>query len=280
MSLVAEPHELNRSFDWQPHPGPYRLISDEQARAYDEDGFFVLEDVIPAPMIERIIAEIDPFEAELEAVLREAEGGRIFIARADKLTFTVHLVAQSALLHEFAGSDLFADLCADLIGPDVRFYWDQAVYKKPAPDATFPWHQDNGYAFIEPQQYLTCWIPLTDATEDNGCPIVVPGIHRQGTLAHRLTDDGFVCLEDPEGAMAVPARAGSIVVFSSLTPHCTGPNLTEDVRKSYILQYAVDPSVILREGEDGNVDHTAVDDPERRFKLLEAGRRVTASGGS
>ncbi|MCH8850408.1 MAG: hypothetical protein IIC89_06245, partial [Chloroflexi bacterium] len=29
-----------------------------------------------------------------------------------------------------------------------------------------------------------------------------------------------------------------IVVFSSLTPHMTGPNTTSDVRKAYILQYA------------------------------------------
>ena len=74
-------------------------------------------------------------------------------------------------------------MCADLIGPDVRLYWDQAVYKKPGTESPFPWHQDNGYAFVEPQQYLTCWVALTDATEDNGCPWVVPGLHRRGALA-------------------------------------------------------------------------------------------------
>ena len=105
--------------------------------------------------------------------------------------------------------------------------------------------------------------------------MVVPGLHRRGTLAHRFTDDGFVCLDDPDDVVTVPARAGSIVVFSSLTPHCTGPNLTDEVRKSYILQYAVDPSTILREGEDGNVDHEAVDHPERRFPLLRDGIRVS-----
>ena len=35
-------------------------------------------------------------------------------------------------------------------------------------------------------------------------------------------------------------RAGDIVVFSSLTPHTTGPNLTGEVRKSYIVQFAPD----------------------------------------
>ncbi|MEZ5167264.1 MAG: hypothetical protein R2695_12550 [Acidimicrobiales bacterium] len=33
-------------------------------------------------------------------------------------------------------------------------------------------------------------------------------------------------------------RAGGAVVFSSLTPHMTGPNTTSAVRKTYILQYA------------------------------------------
>ena len=38
--------------------------------------------------------------------------------------------------------------------------------------------------------------------------------------------------------MPAPVRAGSALVFSSLTPHTTGPNLTDAVRKAYILQYA------------------------------------------
>ena len=112
------------------------------------------------------------------------------------------------------------------------------MYKKPGTEFPFPWHQDNGYAFVEPQQYLTCWVALTDATEENGCPWVVPGLHRLGTLAHEYSDIGFVCLREPEGAVPVPAPAGSIVVFSSLTPHSTGPNRTGTVRKSYIVQFA------------------------------------------
>ena len=85
---------------------------------------------------------------------------------------------------------------ADLIGPDVNLYWDQAVYKKPEKPRRFPWHQDNGYTFIEPQHYLTCWIALTDATEDNGCPWVAPGLHRSGTLAHRYVEPlGYECFD-------------------------------------------------------------------------------------
>lgn len=52
-------------------------------------------------------------------------------------------------------------------------------------------------------------LALTDATIDNGCPHVVPGVHRRGTLAHRYVEPlGFECLEDPVGAVAVPVPAG------------------------------------------------------------------------
>src|SRR6202034_175456 len=80
--------------------------------------------------------------------------------------------------------------------PILRLYWDQAVYKKPEYPKPFPWHQDNGYTYIEPQAYLTCWVALNDATLDNGCPWVIPGGHLRGTLAHRASKLGFVCRED------------------------------------------------------------------------------------
>ena len=182
------------------------------------------------------------------------------------------------MLRDFCTSALFADLCHDLIGPDARLYWDQSVYK--APHATEPvlWHQDNGYTFVEPQAYLTCWVALTDATPDNGCVRVLPGAHRAGTLAHRDTPIGYECCHDPEGALAVPVRAGSIVVFSSLTPHATGHNTTDATRKAYILQYAPDGAVALHgDPADGAPSaRIAQDDPRRQFPVLTAGERLPA----
>ena len=149
------------------------------------------------------------------------------------------------------------------------------MYKKPDTQASFPWHQDNGYAFVEPQQYLTCWIALTDATRDNGCPWVIPGLHRLGTLAHHLTETGLVCLENPPDAVAVPVKAGSIVVFSSLTPHCTGPNRTDQVRKAYIVQYAPDGAEVQMFDADGELQVYPADDARRQFPILREGQPVT-----
>ncbi|HVT42688.1 MAG TPA: phytanoyl-CoA dioxygenase family protein [Acidimicrobiales bacterium] len=275
-ATVPTPHERNTSFAWHDHAGPFRAVSPAQARQYDERGFFVLEGALDATEVAAVQDAIDPFEAEQEEALRAMEGGRFFIARADEITFTTHLVLQSPVLRTFAASALFADVCADLVGPDVRLYWDQAVYKKPGTDSPFPWHQDNGYAFVEPQQYLTCWVALTDATEDNGCPWVVPGLHRRGTLAHEYSDIGFVCLRDPDDAVPVPVAAGSIVVFSSLTPHSTGPNRTDEVRKAYIVQFAPTGAEVLRPEPGGGVTRVPADDPARQFEVLRGGRRVSA----
>ncbi len=244
-------HPRNTAFQWQQTVrNGFRLISDVQADRYADDGYFLLENAFSQAEIKAVIEAIAPLEEATEAFLKTRENGTHTIARAGEITFSPHLVTRSQVLKDFSLHPVFRALTYDLIGPAVRLYWDQAVYKKPGTPDEFPWHQDNGYAYVEPQQYLTCWVALTDATLTNGCPWVIPGIHRHGTLQHDWTPLGFRCLDAVEDAIAVPATAGSIVVFSSLTPHRTGPNLTDSVRKSYILQYAPDGAVVWRNSSE------------------------------
>jgi len=272
--MPPERHPWNHSFTWEPRRGPFRRVTAAQARAYDERGFFVLEDAFDAATLQEVIDAIEPFERQTRDFLRTQPNEKFFIADAQTITFTIHLVARSSLLRAFCSGPVFQDLAHDLIGPDVRLYWDQAVYKRSEKPRPFPWHQDNGYTYVEPQQYLTCWVALTDATEENGCPWVVPARHRLGTLKHWPTDLGFQCLEDPTDAVAVPARAGSIVVFSSLTPHCTGPNRSAAVRKTYIVQFAPDGARTLRANGDSGVNAELQIAPDRQFPILRNGQRV------
>jgi len=263
-------HPDNQSFDWLNPPGPFRLLSDEQVAAYREEGGFVLEDAFTPEEIEAVMVAIDPFEAEAEATLRKLDGARFGIARADEIVFAPHLVSRSDVLKSFSRHPVFCQLVSELIGSDVRLYWDQLVYKKPHTPDEFPWHQDNGYTFVQPQQYLTCWVALSDATIENGCPWIVPGVHLNGTLDHRWTDLGFECLSNPPVAKALEVKAGSVAVFSSLTPHRTGPNITDLTRKSYILQYAPDGAVMYpREGEP-----RAAANPEWQYFVTREGEPV------
>jgi ectoine hydroxylase-related dioxygenase (phytanoyl-CoA dioxygenase family) len=267
------PHALNRGFAWQPPRGPFRRVTAAQAERFDEQGFCVLEGAIAPDVIAAVTAEIDPWEEKVERVLQGLPDKKVFIARAGEITFTTHLVLRSKLLREFCAGALFQDVAHDLVGRDVRLYWDQAVYKKPGTEKEFPWHQDNGYTFVEPQQYLTCWVPLTDATLDNGCPWVVPGLHRRGTLAHWMTDTGWRCLDAAPDAVACPVRAGDVLVFSSLTPHRTGPNRSDAVRKAYIVQFAPDGARVVAEGAAG-AGGTPCDHPERQYPILRGGAAV------
>lgn len=83
---------------------------------------------------------------------------------------------------------------------------------------------------------------------------------------------GFVCLDDPPNAIAVPANAGDIVVFSSLTPHCTGPNRTaHDIRKAYIVQFAPESAAILTTDSNQRLTTVLANDSERQFPILTDG---------
>jgi phytanoyl-CoA hydroxylase len=273
-------HPWNRGFAWEPSPPPYRRLTDDQVAAFDRDGFVVVEDVFDAATVAEVVGETDRFEAGVEAYLADLEDQRISIAEAGAITFTTHLVTRSPLLAGFARDAFFSGVCADLVGPDVNLYWDQAVYKKPEKPRRFPWHQDNGYAFVEPQQYLTCWVALTDATADNGCPQVARGRHRAGTLAHTYVEPlGWECFDDPGDVAVAEVGAGGVVVFSSLTPHLTGPNVTADVRKAYILQYAPAGAEVLQGRPPGEpTGRTPADDPGRQFPVVRGGEPVVPHG--
>lgn len=280
-------HPWNTEFSWRQTQGPFQVLDETQAMQFDRDGYLVLDGVFEPELVHRVTEAIDPFERKVEAYLRE-HGHQAMqrsarrsededISDASAITFTIHLVKRSEVLRSFARHPVLLGLCADLIGPDVSLYWDQAVYKKPENPRRFPWHQDNGYTYVEPQQYLTCWVALTDATVVNGCPQVVPGIHRLGTLQHHYVDPlGWECFEDPDGAVAAPVGAGGVVVFSSLTPHLTGPNLTDEARKAYILQYAAAGAHVLS-GDPADGPPTGrqpCNAADRQFPVLRNGRPV------
>jgi ectoine hydroxylase-related dioxygenase (phytanoyl-CoA dioxygenase family) len=270
--IEPRPHPANVDFVWEPITREPRLLTAEQVRQFDEQGYVLVPDVIDLDAIAEVRDAIDRLEVFSPTYGRDIDGTHMEVANRDEITFTIFLVVRCEPARRFARHPALVGICRDLVGPDVRLYWDQAVYKKPEPTREFPWHQDNGYTFVEPQQYLTCWVPLVDATVDNGCPWILPGLHRGGTLVHEATPVGFQCLSDGTGAVPVEAPAGSVVVFSSLTPHRTGPNRTDAVRKSYILQYAPDGAEAVDTATGTRIRQ---DDPTRQFPVLRDGVAVT-----
>jgi hypothetical protein len=273
--MQRRPHPWNDDFTWRDHDRATTMLTPEQVRAFDEVGFFVFEDAFDEATLARLEEEIAPGEQMVRELLEQLPGGRISVAGLDTQTVAPHLVLRSPWLREFCTQPLLAGMCRDLVGDDVRLYWEQSVFKQPDSAEPVLWHQDNGYTFVVPQDYLTCWIAITDATLDNGCVSVMPGAHRDGTLEHRETPIGFECWGDHDAAVDVPVRAGSIVVFSSLTPHATRRNLTDEVRKAYIVQYCHAGAVGWIPRPDGSRgDSIGQDDPARQFEVVRAGQLV------
>lgn len=259
------PHPRNTAFAWVDAPAAgMRRLTPAQIAQFNTQGFFVYRNAFTHDEIDAVIAAIDPLEAAQDAAERAKASPRR-LDFLDAMSFTIHIAQRSPVLSAFARHQVYRDICRDIMGEGpVRLYWDQSVYKKSGNPQEFPWHQDNGYTFIEPQQYLTCWTPLVDVDEQNGCPWIAPGWHRGGTLEHWPTPLGLTCMEQAEGALPAPAKAGDIVVFSSLAPHRTGPNLRAgSVRKAYILQYAPDGAVAYRAGDAPEPQN----DPQRQFLI-------------
>ena len=133
-----------------------------------------------------------------------------------------------------------------LVGPEII---GSSVYRiRPkAPGYTrgaVPWHQDSGYFLphCDTNLIVTCWIPLVDATIDNGCLNVLPKSHQQGIVRHYTGGQGGYLeiaqedLPDPE-PVAIEMRAGSVLFMTNLTPHASFENTTDIVRWSVDLRY-------------------------------------------
>ncbi len=91
---------------------------------------------------------------------------------------------------------------------------------------------------------MSVWVPLTDATIDNGCMEFVAGSHKSDVIAHQsirndprihgleLTPAAFAAMRKP---IACPIPAGGATVHTAYTLHHTGPNLTDEPRRALIL---------------------------------------------
>lgn len=204
-------------------------ITPEQERAFRERGFFHLGPVFDADELAEIRAAYDRC---LARPMRVGEAGET------PFLYSPLLQLQSPVLRRYACSPKLAAVSAALLGPDVRLYWDQAVFKPPGATSETPWHQDNGYAPVEPLEYVTFTLALDATTRENGCLWIQPGSHRRGVVPH-VSDGGFFYRAEAGGDPGLPCEQpeGDVLVFSSLTVHRAGGNRSGTPRRSWVIQH-------------------------------------------
>ena len=221
------------------------VISPEQVKQYHDEGYTVLERVIPQEHLAALRAEaqryIDLMHEEMDALASDTLG----ISHRDKRYFISNKHTSSQALQNFLFSDLMADITKAILGDDVYLFYEQYVIKAAEKGMKFSWHQDSGFVDFEHSPYLSCWCALDDMTEENGTIYVLP-YSRAGTrdLIEHVREEGTNDKigyhgDDPGEPVIVPA--GSVALFSSLTFHRSGANTTPNMRRSYLAQYSAEP---------------------------------------
>lgn len=102
-----------------------------------------------------------------------------------------------------------------------------------------PWHQDAQVHLEEadPSFILTVWLPLCDATPENGCLQLIPRQHLRDTV---YWSEGFGISEEnlpAVDAVTLPMQKGSVLLMHKLIPHRSTPNSSDDIRWSLDLRY-------------------------------------------
>lgn len=139
-------------------------------------------------------------------------------------------------------------IAKQLLGAQATGGGDHAILKPPHTAASTPWHQDEAYWDADKEyNAISIWIPLQEATLENGCMQFVPRTHRQVVLPHHPigNDPRVIGLEVDEAetlatnAVACPIPAGGATIHHSRTLHYTGPNETDEPRRAYILGFGI-----------------------------------------
>lgn len=228
------------------------VVSERQARQFREEGFFVLERIIPQGYLDALRSECQRFIEE-----RDAEMDRLGVESLDLdhkgRRYFVHAYEGSERVREFLFSGLMAEVVRATLGDTAYLFNEQYVVKAAEKGMKFGWHQDSGFIGYPHQPYLSCWCALDDVTVENGTVYLLP-YSRAGTreLIEHVKDEqtndmvGYFG-DDPGEPVVVPA--GSIACFSSFCLHRSGANETNRSRRVYLAQYSAEP--ILTEDGSG-----------------------------
>jgi ectoine hydroxylase-related dioxygenase (phytanoyl-CoA dioxygenase family) len=222
------------------------LVTDAQKQQYIEEGYFILESVIPADHLELLRGQCQVFIDKKNARMDEMGADTQGINHRGKRYFISNCFREEARLRDFLFSDLMIEVCRASLGEDAYLFWEQYVIKGAETGMKFSWHQDSGYVgYPDHKPYLTCWCPLDDVNEGNGTVYLLPysrsGIRSwvQHIVQEGSNDKVGYFGSDPGIAVEVPA--GSVVAFSSIVFHSSGTNTSDQMRRVYLAQYSCEP---------------------------------------
>ena len=235
------------------------LLTEKERARFERDGFIIVEDALPAPMVEGLIEAVDRLGP-----------GDDFLGKDDRL---LELIDWSRTFPKVWG----------ILGWNIHSYYTQVIVTPPE-DEEFKrtkrrrgWHQDSDRinADIEPgpQPRISVKVGyfLTDLTKGgHGNFSVIPGSHLKREI-ELPTDE----VSDPEEAIEIRVPAGTAVIFDRRLFHARGWNLSDLTRKVLFVGYS---HRWIHPRDERTVEHVMErSDPIRRQLL---GAKTRAMGTS
>lgn len=239
-------------------PAPTSPLTEDHRQQFQEEGYFILERVIPDEHLMILRQACDHLMDSMHAEMDRLGTDHIHISHRGKRYHIAKKYQQAPRLSEYVFSDLMAEICRATIGDTAYLFYDQYVVKAAEQGIQFSWHQDSGYLGFPHLPYVTVWAAVDDMSEENGTTSVLPFSHVGiRTLVEHVRDP---VTGDKTGyfgsAPGIPAivPAGSLVVFSSLSFHRSGSNTTDRMRRAYVTQYS---SVPIQRPDTSELMHLA-----------------------
>ncbi|CAG7646479.1 phytanoyl-CoA dioxygenase family protein [Paenibacillus allorhizosphaerae] len=212
-----------------------KLTQDEQ-KHYDEQGYVVIPDFFS-------VDELQQMNDELHAL--SETGDTRLQTQGEHEGFIYQLALLTDKTKNFAYDERILTLIEDIVKPGISIFSSKLLTKLPHSESVCHWHQDDAYynEVVSSSARMSIWVPLQDTNEANGCLWVVPGSHTGGLMPLAAKNNGTcrrALIEeevDLSGAIPVPMKAGSILLFHALLWHASKGNETDKVRRAFIVSY-------------------------------------------
>ena len=169
--------------------------------------------------------------------LRRGWRPNLHLSREIHALMTHHAVKE--VITAVLGSEVFADG-----SPVLR------VQNPSSTQATTAWHQDTSYTndllkkegvAAENIEFVTCWVPLMDVDQRNGCMRVIPGSRNWGLVKSSRDEENHIRAQiDVEARgrpVSIPMKRGDLLVFHNLCLHCGHVNESGRLRWSVDFRY-------------------------------------------
>jgi ectoine hydroxylase-related dioxygenase (phytanoyl-CoA dioxygenase family) len=222
-------------------------LTDAQRTFYAENGYLVLERLIPDAQLVELRRTIAAFRERARTIGASDPNFDVapgHSAATPKLRRLKDPVLRDPVFDRLMRDPLVVEPVADLLGGTVRFDHSKLNFKPAGGEAQIDWHQDWAFYPHTNDDLLAVGVMVEECTAENGPLMVIPGSHRGPVYDHH-SDGLFVggIAEADLGAetaraVSLTAPAGSISIHHVRTLHASKENRTEWDRPLLLYSYS------------------------------------------